>query len=218
MKRRNERGAESGGRANPWQRAALIVVTAVVVVAGHAQNAPNRPQRGAPIDSAPQTNAVSSESRHQSPPAAPGTKAAKDEYAETGFDILSRFIATVTYEVVDADKPGFYYAPKLTTAIPDDIKGLDGKKVAVAGFMLPLRQEQGLVTEFILLKSRMFCCFGKPPQVNEWVHVRMKGEGVKTLMDQPVTICGRLKVAEYKENRTLLGIYQMEGEKMTGPQ
>jgi len=148
----------------------------------------------------------------------PKPSTSKIEYKEAGFDLLACFQATVTYDVVDADKPGFYYAPHLISPIPDFITNLDGRKVAIKGFMLPLRQNQGLVTEFILLKNQSFCCFGKPPLINEWVHVRMKGEGVKPLMDQPVSILGRLKVGSYNENKTLLGMYQMDAEKIHGPE
>jgi len=187
-----------------------------------AQTGPDRKLRGAPIDTAPiQTNTVESQTPEPNRPAAasPAVRAAtKGDYTETGFDKLSGFTATVTYEVVDANTPRFYYAPKLTTAIPEEIKAFNGKKVAVKGFMLPLRQEEGLVIEFILLKNQQFCCFGKPPNVNEWVHVRMKEKGVKPLMDQPITISGKLQVGEYKENKTLLGIYQMDGDKLTGPE
>jgi hypothetical protein len=210
-----------------WKTLAAALPNRVILfllatnLCAHAQTPPPPPLRGTPIDSAPPTNAApsasASEQKSQPAPAA-STRSSREDYLEIGFDKLSGFTATVTYEVVDADKPGFYYATKLTSPIPDDIKALDGKKVAVKGFMLPLRQEQGLVTEFILLKNQMFCCFGKPPAVNEWVHVRVKGNGLKTLMDQPITISGKLQVGSYKENKTLLGMYQMDGEKMTGPQ
>ena len=199
----------------------------VLLLAGfllpYAQISKTRRLRAAPVDPGRQTNAAAFDTQKKSQGAGLGAwiasaKARKNDYADAGFDKLAGFNAIVTYEVVDADKPGFYYAPRLTTPIPDAVKALDGRKVEVTGFMLPLRQEQGLVTEFILLRNQSLCCFGRPPKINEWVHVRMKDGGVKTVMDQPVTISGKLQVAQYKENKTLLGIYQMDGEKMTGPQ
>jgi len=212
MKRPNEALTRTNVRA--------VILLMASILWGHAQNPPNRALRGAAIDSPPQTNAVPADNQQKSHSRAvpASVSAGKNEYVEAGFDKLASYTATVTYEVVDADKPSFYYAPRLVTPIPDWIKEFDGKKVSIKGFMLPLKQNDGLVIEFILLKNQQLCCFGKPPSVNEWVHVRMKGEGVKTLMDQPVTISGKLQVAQYKENKTLLGIYQMDGEKMTGPQ
>ena len=105
----------------------------------------------------------------------------------------------------------------MTGEIPQRIKTLDNQKVAVKGFMLPLKQEQGLATDFILLRNRMMCCYGMMPKVNEWIHVRMGGKGVRCIMDIPVTICGKLHVEEYRENRTMLGIYRLDGEKLEAP-
>jgi len=39
-------------------------------------------------------------------------------------------------------------------------------------------------------------------------------EGVQPLMDVPVTIVGTLKVGESYENGYLVGIYQLDGEKL----
>ena len=36
-------------------------------------------------------------------------------------------------------------------------------------------------------------------------------------MDTPVTISRKLHVEEYPENRTMLGIYRLDGEKLEAP-
>jgi hypothetical protein len=118
---------------------------------------------------------------------------------------------------VDSNTPAFYYAPKLTSEIPQDIRALNGKEVAIKGFMLPLKQHERRVTEFILLKNQGMCCFGKAPNVNEWVQVAVEGEGFKAVLDQPVTIYGKLLVGEYRENRHALWIYRLKGEGIALP-
>lgn len=138
-------------------------------------------------------------------------------YLEVGFDKLSDFPASVVYEGVSSNTPAFYYAPKLVGSIPAEIKALDGKDVAIQGFMLPLRGDAGRVQEFILLKNQSMCCFGLPPKINEWIHVRVKGQGLKPLMDQVVTIYGTLQVGEYSENRQILGLYRLQGDGMSIP-
>ncbi len=55
------------------------------------------------------------------------------------------------------------------------------------------------------------------PKINEWVSVRMTSKGVKPVMDQAVTLYGKLKVGEIRENGYLVGIYEMDGESMAGP-
>ena len=47
--------------------------------------------------------------------------------------------------------------------------------------------------------------------------VKMTGKGVKPIMDQAVTLYGKLHVGEIRENGYLVGIYQMDGEKVAGP-
>ena len=49
------------------------------------------------------------------------------------------------------------------TEIPDTVKQLNKKKVAITGFMLPIDVDKGKVKRFLLLKSTMSCCFGVAP-------------------------------------------------------
>ena len=181
--------------------------------------------RGAPIDSAAITNAPTN-----SGSASPGsTNAAPANaspprvvggYLQVGFDRLSDFPAQVVYEkVANSNKPSFHYESKLITQIPAAIQEMDGKKVAVNGFMLPLQQtDGGRITDFILLKNQSMCCYGAPPAINEWVHVQMGSNSVRCVMDQVVTIYGKLRVGEYKESRQLPGLYRMDGERMEQPE
>jgi hypothetical protein len=101
--------------------------------------------------------------------------------------------------------------------IPASIRALDGRWVGVKGFMLPTRLEGGLTTEFLLMRDQSMCCFGVIPQINEWVEVIMEGRGVRPLMDQPVTVFGRMRVGATYENGVLVGIYRMAGEDLAGP-
>jgi hypothetical protein len=97
--------------------------------------------------------------------------------------------------------------------IPLEVKNWSGKKAIVTGFMLPVKMENGLVTEFLLVKDPMMCCYGVVPNMNEWVVVKMK-QGVKPLMDLPISFYGELKVGAMFENGYMTGIYLLEGEKM----
>jgi hypothetical protein len=42
----------------------------------------------------------------------------------------------------------------------------------------------------------------------------MASEGVRPVMDVPVSLVGKLKVGETYEDNFLVGIYQMDGEKL----
>jgi len=139
------------------------------------------------------------------------TVAATEEYPKVGFDRL----ASYTFTPPEAD-PATPNAPPPSGAnqIPDRIKALDQHKVAVTGFMLPVKMDAGLVKEFLLVKDPMMCCYGVMPKLNEWVVVKMVGKGVKPLMDIPITFEGKLRVGEMYENGYLTGVYLLEGDRM----
>ncbi len=126
-------------------------------------------------------------------------------------------LASFNYEMPEdlsapvADEEGVVYKEQ----IPEAIHALNQKAISLKGFMLPLKVEQGLVTEMLIMRDQSMCCYGTVPKINEWVSVRMAEEGVKPVMDEPVTIHGTLKVGEVLENGYLVGIYEMDGQQMT---
>lgn len=97
--------------------------------------------------------------------------------------------------------------------IPAQVKGWNGKKAVITGYMVPVKMEKGLVTEFLLMRNTMACCFGTVPNMNEWVIVKMK-QGVQPMMDVPVSFYGSLKVGAMFENGYMTGLYELEGERM----
>ena len=97
--------------------------------------------------------------------------------------------------------------------IPASVKGWNGRKVMITGYMVPVKMEKGLVTEFLLMRNTMACCFGTVPNMNEWVIVKMK-KGVQPMMDVPVAFYGELKVGALFENGYMTGLYELDGEKM----
>jgi len=149
------------------------------------------------------------------PAPAPAAKAtAEDDFAEIGFDLLAGF----NYEMPDESSVSTNAPAKpAKEQIPDTVKVMDKKRVALKGFMLPLKVEGGLITELLIMRDQSMCCYGNVPRINEWVSVKMVNKGVKPVMDQPITLYGALKVGEMYENGYLVGIYEMAGEKMTEP-
>lgn len=105
----------------------------------------------------------------------------------------------------------------LTGRVPPAVQSLDGQKVRVTGFMLPIHLENGLVTDFLIIRSQLTCCFGVPPAPNEWVVVAMKGKGVPQQMDVPSQFYGVLHVGPMFENHEFSGLYRLECEKVVAP-
>jgi hypothetical protein len=132
-------------------------------------------------------------------------------YLRLGFDKLGsyKFVAPAFDPAADPNKQ----LPTGEEQIPAYVKAWNGHKAIVTGFMLPTKMANGLVTEFLLVKDPMMCCYGVVPAMNEWVVVRMP-KGTKPLMDVPISFYGELKIGAIFENGYLSGIYLLDGEKM----
>lgn len=131
--------------------------------------------------------------------------AADTEVLSVGFDKLA------SYEFIPPEDPA--KAAAAEAQIPERIRDFNDKKVAVTGFMLPVKMAAGLVTEFLLVKDPMMCCYGVMPKVNEWVVVKMVGKGVPPLMDVPITFEGTLQVGQLYEGGYLTGLYLLKGDR-----
>lgn len=105
---------------------------------------------------------------------------------------------------------GFDYEKDGT--VPEAVKELDGKKVKITGFMLPVDFESGAVDRFMLMNFRVGCCFDVMPRVNEFVYVEMpEGISTKYLTDIPLAVTGRLEVVN---GNIVGGIYTMTADRV----
>jgi hypothetical protein len=138
----------------------------------------------------------------------------RKKYLVVSFAELSSFPFRFTQEMAQKRQTATNALDGIRQQVPDAIKALNGKDVAVTGFMLPVRVEGGLATHFLLLKNQMACCYGIPPKKNEWVVVRSVGKGVKPLMDVPLTVAGRFHIAELREAGNFIGLYLLDGERV----
>ena len=128
-------------------------------------------------------------------------------YAKVHFSQLAGF----KYRTPPQPVPAGETPPDALAQVPAVIRRLDGRKVVLSGFMLPLKLENGFATEFFLLSNSSLCCYGITPEMNEWIHVRMRDEGLPAVQDVPVFLAGKLLVQARWEGGYLTGIYEMEG-------
>jgi hypothetical protein len=100
-------------------------------------------------------------------------------------------------------------------AIPASIQALDGRKVFCEGFMIPTEMKGDKVAEFVLVKSRLSCCFGVIPKANEWVLVRPPaGAEADYIKDMPLKVSGILRVAPIREAGQCVGLYRLQPEQV----
>lgn len=110
--------------------------------------------------------------------------------------------------------------PGRKDGIPGEVQGLDGRKVRIEGYMLPVAMDKsGSVSEFMIMRSVQTCCYGATPEPTEWVVVKVgpKGPKVKPTMDVPLVFFGTLHVGEVYRTGQFAGIYELEFDKLTKP-
>jgi hypothetical protein len=96
--------------------------------------------------------------------------------------------------------------------IPDRIKALNGKRVAIRGFMVPTVVETDGVKGFLLTRSRDLCCFGIMPKMNEWIDASLDGRSVPFYSDVVITVYGTLEVGEERDGDVVLSLYRLKVE------
>lgn len=160
---------------------------------------------------------ATTEAAPAAPPNSRGPNGAGSDaaYPMVGFDKLAGYAIEITDELLGpVTNDVAVISAKTEALIPNSVKAYGQTRVSLRGFMLPLKVEGGLVTELLIMKDQSMCCYGTVPKIHEWVSVKMTGKGVKPIMDQPVTLQGRLHVGEMRENGYLTGIYRLEGERL----
>ncbi|QDV07221.1 hypothetical protein Poly30_27400 [Planctomycetes bacterium Poly30] len=78
---------------------------------------------------------------------------------------------------------------------PQEVAAFDEKPVEITGYMIPVEWQRREVTEFMLVRDLLACCFGGAPQPDEWIHVSMEeGKGSPYFPFVPVSVEGTLHI------------------------
>ncbi len=86
----------------------------------------------------------------------------------------------------------------LTSATAQNVpaRQLDGKRVAIPGFMVPLEDDAEKVTEFLLVPYAGACIHVPPPPPNQMVHVLVaRGGKVPVSFTDPIVVTGTLRIS-----------------------
>jgi hypothetical protein len=102
--------------------------------------------------------------------------------------------------------------------IPPEIQGLNGQRVSVRGFVIPVELDPGgeRIRKFLLAaRNDMGCCFGIGIGVNEWILVDVTGSKAPGLEAfGQATVLGRLEVGEEVESGIVLSLYRMRADRV----
>lgn len=135
-------------------------------------------------------------------------------YEPTSFTVLARYFVQLPDPASDLAQDTAARWAALRSQIPDDVLALEGRKVALAGFVLPLALVDGRATQFLLLRTQSACCFGLVPRVNELVVVHVPAPGIKPRPDTPMVAAGVLHLKWIGEGGQLTALYEMQADKV----
>lgn len=148
-----------------------------------------------------------------------------------GASILTLKKNNLSYEVVPMDRLFFQYQPPMDIenpdgtvtkksdkpmAIPDNIKEISGKQVAIKGFVLPLDVDGDYVKTFLLVDQLVSCLFCQGMGMDQWVMVTVKDpKGVRIKDEEyesPITVYGTIDIGEKVEGDVVVSIYRMDAD------
>ena len=96
------------------------------------------------------------------------------------------------------------------TMMPAWLKGLEGKRIRIRGFMYPTFQQTG-VRAFGLARDNQICCFGRNPKIYDVFDVLLR-DGVTTnyLPNRPFDVVGVFHIRPEAEEGKLYHLYEMD--------
>ncbi|HUY93260.1 MAG TPA: DUF3299 domain-containing protein [Pirellulales bacterium] len=164
-----------------------------------------------PAKAAPQDE-VRPTADDETPPTAAGNVAAAAETAPAKPAAEARPAATadITFDDIKFDiQPDEAFKRSMLT---EKIEKLAGKPIRIRGFILPSFQQTGL-TQFVLVRDNLSCCFGPGAALYDCIVVEMKPGKSTDFNLYPVAVEGTFSIQELKDpDGTALAIYHLDGE------
>lgn len=92
------------------------------------------------------------------------------------------------------------------------ISDYEGKKIKIRGYILPSFKQDGL-TQFVLVRDNMECCFGPGAALYDCVMVQMQSGTSASFSVRPVTVEGNFKIDEWEDfDGVIRAIYHLDGD------
>ena len=119
-------------------------------------------------------------------------------------------VRTLTFDDIKFDmKKG---APFKRTMLTDNIEQLDGERIRIRGYILPSFQQRG-ITQFVLVRDNMECCFGPGAALYDCILVEMEPGKSTAFTVRPVAVEGTFAIKPFKgPDGKHLAIYHMAGQ------
>ena len=96
--------------------------------------------------------------------------------------------------------------------LPTRVTALENSRIRIRGYILPSFQQTGL-TQFVLVRDNMECCFGPGALLHDCVVVRMVPGKTAAFSIRPVAVTGTFRLQELRgPDGRHLAIYALDGE------
>jgi hypothetical protein len=117
----------------------------------------------------------------------------------------------LTFDDIKFDmKKGDPFARSLLTK---KIEALDGATIRIRGYMLPSFQQKG-ISQFVLVRDNMQCCFGPGAALYDCIMVELKGT-TASFTTKPIAVEGVFHIEEFADpDGNTLAIYHLDGTKV----
>lgn len=98
--------------------------------------------------------------------------------------------------------------------LPEAVASLDGTRIRIRGYILPSFQQEG-ITQFVLVRDNMECCFGPGAALYDCIVVRMLPGRSTNFSVRPVAVSGTFHIEELiGPDGRHLAIYSLDGEEV----
>jgi hypothetical protein len=116
----------------------------------------------------------------------------------------------ITFDDIKFDmEKGGPFTPDL---LPKRVTALEETRIRIRGYILPSFQQTGL-TQFVLVRDNMECCFGPGAALYDCIVVRMEPGKSADFSIRPVAVQGTFRLQELRgPDGNHLAIYAMDGE------
>jgi hypothetical protein len=100
--------------------------------------------------------------------------------------------------------------PDAATYMPDWLKGLDGRRIRIRGFMYPTFQQTG-VHAFGLARDNQICCFGRNQKIYDVFDVVLhEGATTNYIPNRPFDVVGVFHIRPEADAGKLYHLYEMD--------
>ncbi|MDH4394299.1 MAG: DUF3299 domain-containing protein [Limnobacter sp.] len=139
-----------------------------------------------------------------------------DSLIPAGWDPMASFKGLNLAKMKDSDPKAMEALDKMKKAWSEAPveSGLNGRKVRIAGFAVPLEQSDKAVSELLLVPYFGACIHTPPPPANQIIHVKLKNKVPALGAMQPYWVWGELKVTRTASSMGDAG-YRIEAVSMT---